>query len=271
MLTKRGADLYVVRSDGTDEVRIATGDGYNAVWSRDGTRIAFEAGPGTRSGYNSIYTVKPDGTGLLRLPGQAVEGSFFSGNLTWSPDGRQILFAGRTASNRRLSLYLVRANGQGVPRPLPIPAKMFRPMQPAWSPDGSQIAFSAGEAFSQPNLCAGIYLVHPDGTGLRWIAGGHGPVWSPDSSKLAFRGDGNQVVHDDGTHLASLPPGSWGGLSWSPDSKLVAFTGGASHVSNGDVFVARSNGTGVVRLVHNRSLRYVLPLWRGGTASTETG
>ncbi len=61
--------------------------------------------------------------------------------------------------------------------------------------------------------------------------------------EAAFRGDGNQVVHDDGTHLASLPPGSWGKLSWSPDSKRVAFTGGASHMSNGDVFVARSNGT----------------------------
>src|SRR5262249_21178661 len=61
LLTRRGADLYVIRADGTDEVRIATSDGYNAVWSPDGTRIAFEAGPGTTFGLNAIYTVRPDG------------------------------------------------------------------------------------------------------------------------------------------------------------------------------------------------------------------
>ena len=272
LLIKRGEGLYVVRADGSGEVQIAkAGSGYNAVWSPDGARIAFEAGPGTRSGENSIYTVRPDGTGLRRLPGAAVDGSFFSGNLTWSPDGRELLFAGRTTAHRRLWLYLVRADGRAPARPFPIGAEMWRPMQPAWSPDGTRIAFSAGEAFSAPHLRGGIYVINADGTAVRWVAPGHGPVWSPDGSKIAFRGNGNQTVHADGTHLATLPPGSWGGLSWSPDSKRVAYTGGASHVANGDVFVARADGTGLARLVHERALRYVLPLWRHGTASTETG
>ena len=72
--------------------------------------------------------------------------------------------------------------------------------------DGTRIALSVGEAFSESHLRAGIYVMNADGTAMRWVAPGHGPVWSPDSSKIAFRGDGNQTVHADGTHLAALPP-----------------------------------------------------------------
>jgi dipeptidyl aminopeptidase/acylaminoacyl peptidase len=275
LLVTRGGSLYVVRGNGTGEVLIANeGDGYNAVWSPDGTRIAF----GSRSGYQAIHIARSDGTGVRRLPGTAIDGLFFSGNLTWSPDGTQLLFAGRSATDRRQWLYLVRTDRRASPHPLTIRAEISRPSQPTWSPDGSKIAFSVTQERG-----GGIYVMNADGTAVRRVAVGHGPVWSPDSSKIAFRTSGyyrrvnglpyggNWTVHADGTHLATLPPGSWGGLSWSPDSKLVAFAGGAGHAPNGDVFVARADGTGLTRILHRPGDAYFLPLWRHGTASTETG
>ena len=260
----RRQDMQTARG----EVQIAKkGNGYNAVWSPDGTRIAFESGPGTRSGYNSIYIVGRDGRGLHRLPGMAIDmGCCWStGNLAWSPDGTQILFAGRTQMTHVRWPFLVPADGGGRPRPLAIGTRLVAPIQPVWSPDGSKIAFSV-----EQDPGAGVYVMHTDGSDVQLIAaGGHGAVWSPDGSMIAFRTTGrggNWTVRADGTHRVALPPSSHAGFSWSPSSKLIAFVG----PKLGDVLVVKPNGTHVVRLLHRPDLRYILPLWQHGTASTET-
>jgi WD40-like Beta Propeller Repeat len=54
---------------------------------------------------------------------------------------------------------------------------------PAWSPNGAWIAFDG------TRRGGGIYVVHPNGRGLRRIAGsrsGAFPAWSPNSRQLAF-------------------------------------------------------------------------------------
>jgi WD40-like Beta Propeller Repeat len=268
LLIKRAAGLYVVRPDGTGEVQITEkGNGYNAVWSPDGRRIAFEGAPGTGSGYQAIYVVGADGRGLHRLPGLALNmgAGWSTGNLVWSPDGSQILFAGRMPKQQRRWLYLVPADGSGAPRPLAIGAQVGAPIQPAWSPDGSRIAFTV-----ERDPGSGIYVMQTDGSDVRLIAsGGHGAVWSPDGSMIAFRTTGrgrNWTAHADGTHRVALPPSRHAGFSWSPDSKLIAFVG----PKRGDVLVVQPNGTHVVRILHRPDLRYILPLWQHGTASTET-
>ena len=199
-----------------------------------------------------------------------MDGSFFSGNLTWSPDGKDVIFSGRTASNRRLWLYRVAADGRTPPRPLAINAPVKNPAQPTWSPDGSKLAFSDAGALTVGSL----FVMSADGSHVRRLAGGTGAVWSPDGSMLAFRSHGHGgtwTIHADGTHLTRLPRGSWAGLSWSPDSRYIVFAGGSSHASNGDVSVVRPNGSGAVRILHRPGGGYGLPLWQHGTATTETG
>ena len=225
---QRGSALYVERLDGGRTVLLTKhGSGYNAAWSPDGTRIAFEGGPVPgHPAFRRILVVGADGRGARLLPGWAVDGGFFSGNLAWSPDGREVVFAGRTASDRRHGLYRVAADGSTAPRRLAIGAAVKYPSQPTWSPDGTRLAFSDSASGSIGDL----FVMNADGTDVRRVAvGGTGPVWSPDGSMLAFRTHGRGatwVVRADGTHLTRLPTGSWGGLSWSPDSRYVAFPGG---------------------------------------------
>jgi Tol biopolymer transport system component len=81
------------------------------AWSPDGTRIAFNshwAGPGA-----NLFTVKPDGTGLVQL-------THLSGGLnaymgSWSPAGRQIVFhirRGEDPGGPGLNqLFIVNADG----------------------------------------------------------------------------------------------------------------------------------------------------------------
>jgi len=66
---------------------------------------------------------------------------------------------------------------------------------PVWSPDGSAIAF----VYSKGNngLTFGVWLVNPDGTGLRSVANpGLGPAWSNDGRWLYYstRGASADVV-----------------------------------------------------------------------------
>jgi sugar lactone lactonase YvrE len=275
LLVKRNDGLFVVRADGSGEVRLASRAstrsnfpyGHDAVWSPDGTRVAFEGEARSReeerSSYRPVYVVAADGSGLHRLAGLMVEWAFFSANLAWSPDGKHVAFAGSGDPGKE-GLYLARADGRGRARRISIQADVPDPGQPAWSPDGSRIAFT-----SAPETTAGgLWVMNPDGSHVRRLTTwGHGPVWSPDGTKLAFA---NGTVWADGTHLVMFREASWDGISWSPDSRLVALVRGHGRARHGTVFVVRADGTHLVWILHTPGAGYTLPLWRNGTASTET-
>lgn len=272
LLVQRGSALYAVRLGGAGEVLLtAHGNGFDAAWSPDGAMVAFAGGPVPgRPAYRRLLVVGADGRGVRALRGWVADGGFFSGNVTWSPDGRKVVFAGRTASDRRRWLYRVAADGTAPPEPLAVEVAVSAPVQPTWSPDGSRLAFSDSGTGSIGDLV----IASAGGRVVRRIAGGTGPVWSPDGSMLAFRTHGRAgawTARADGTHVTRLPSGSWAGLSWSPDSRHIAFAGGGGHIANGDVFVVRSDGTGLVRILRRPGGRYGLPLWRHGTATTEAG
>lgn len=118
-------DIWVVAADGGPPKRLTDSreDDWDPVWSPDGQRLAFDR---QDDGYNWIYVVNADGTGLRRLTPN------FSWDPAWTRDGHISYLRGNAiwvmnsdGSNKR-----VLARVQGVPNGVDV----------AWSPDGTHVA-----------------------------------------------------------------------------------------------------------------------------------
>jgi Tol biopolymer transport system component len=92
--------LYVINADGSGSPRRITPFGFcddDGSWSPDGKEIAFEQGPVTRNGGHTfahggnLFVVHPDGTGLAQIP-IPTDSRRFAGDVSWSPDGKKIVF-----------------------------------------------------------------------------------------------------------------------------------------------------------------------------------
>ena len=100
-----------------------------------------------------------------------------------SPDGRSVVFV-RT-QNKVSHICIASTGGSGQARQL----GNITGTVPRWSPDGQWISFSPNRTAS-----SGVFIVHPDGSGLRRISENGGwAVWWPDGEQLGF-----QVIGQDG-------------------------------------------------------------------------
>jgi TolB protein len=178
--------LFVANADGTDEKVLSQGSlDYNPAWSPDGQWIVFTS---ERDGSADLYRMRADGSGVERLTDDAA----YDDQAAFSPDGKEIVFV-TTRADGTANLWI-----------LDVATKQARALtsgrggdfRPAWSPDGQWIAFSSDRG-NPIDFAKGrwehlhfvdIYLVRPDGTGLRRI-GRHGdfcgsPKWTRDSASL---------------------------------------------------------------------------------------
>ena len=213
---------------------------YSPAWSPDGTRLAFTRSvTGTRTGWAiDVYIVDLDGTNLRRV---TTSGTAFAP--TWSPNGRRIAYLGVVGSSESHRLHVVNADGSGDHTLLAASRATWAPgghaliWPPTWSPDGRRIAFSRAtrsRATAPPWTSFEIYVINPDGTGLRGLtrttvtrpprlsAEGIWPAWSPDGKQIVFVSMPNriQVMNADGSGLRTVfrarPIGRFSGVSWQP-------------------------------------------------------
>lgn len=179
--------LFIASADGSNEhPLIAPADiDYDATWSPDGASIVFTS---ERNGSADLYRVKPDGSGLERL----TDSPAYDDQAAFSPDGRQLVFVstrgGGTADLFTMDLQTRKTK--------PLTSGAGGDFRPAWSPDGQWIAFSSDRTSTLPFAkgrwealhLVDIYIVHPDGSGLKRVTP-HGdfcgsPKWQADSRQI---------------------------------------------------------------------------------------
>lgn len=108
--------IFVMKTDGTDQVRLASGSGPLA-WSPDGSRIAYQSG---RDGLSGIFVMNSDGSGEPMYACPASSGS-------WSPNSLEIAYAETRNGNE--DIYVTNAKGFGETRLTTDPGRDY---SPAW-------------------------------------------------------------------------------------------------------------------------------------------
>jgi TolB protein len=114
---------------------------------------------------------------------------------TWSPDGRDILFA--SDKNGTVQLYTVQTDGSKLTKITNLPAIRGRS---DWSPDGQYIVTYSGEAWHRE-----LYLMNADGSNVHQLtpSGGNsqGPSFSPDGKWVAFTAYFDHYNDDNGCEI----------------------------------------------------------------------
>jgi tricorn protease len=127
-------DIWTVSRQGGDAQRL-TSNGHvvaGPYFSPDGSQIAYSAHLESNT---DVYVVDSNG-GVPRRITWHPAGSQIAG---WSRDGKSVLVASGSLSYRHFfKLFLVHADGSGMPEALPLPAAS----EGSFSPDGQSIAYN---------------------------------------------------------------------------------------------------------------------------------
>ena len=127
--------------DGVNQRQVSCGNDTDAKWSPDNKKLAFIS---DRAGNQDIYVIEREvEDGLCESDADPqlgfhqltdTEGS--ESDISWSPDGRQILFVSERDGNSEI--YVMDSSGNNQVR---LTQNDKTDKQPVWSPDGKNIAF----------------------------------------------------------------------------------------------------------------------------------
>ena len=241
-------------------------------WSPDGARLAF-----TRAHYVGLWVAGADGSDVRPLVDWPAAGFGFS----WSPDGTRLLAraARYDGPSREDAVGVVDATtGEAT---LLTPWRPSLPTLPQWTTD-RRVVLDARDGVETLDLAGGdasslavrpAVAVRPDGLVVlgddrapRVIVTGAvlNPVLSSDGTRVAFEtmGAGVAVVRVDGSGRVELGEGHR--PAWSPDGRwvvLMTTEDDGERITAADLFAARADGSGRVRLTDTPDRLEMNPAW----------
>lgn len=179
--------LFIANADGSAERPLTQRESlnYNPAWSPHDDWIAFTS---ERAGPANLFRMHSDGSDVQRL----TDDPAYDDQAAFSPDGGQIVFVSTRAAGFA-NLWILDVARR---KARPLTTGRGGDFRPAWSPDGQWIAFSSDRDSDLPTAknrwerlhLVDIYLIHPDGSGLKRISR-HGnfcgsPRWTADSKSV---------------------------------------------------------------------------------------
>ena len=205
-------DVFMMATDGTGRRRITDGPGYDGHphFSFDGKRVVFNSDrttpdrdAGWSQRWHEIFSVALDGSDLrkhTRCQSVCTFGSL-------SPDGRRVLYR-RTIDGPSFSWFLIPgqrnsevfiADADGA-NEINLSNNAGFDGWPRFSPDGDWIVFASNRA--GPAGVGQLYLIKPDGSGLRRVTNGPWsyvqPAWGVDGSSLYAKQGEETYDHEFG-------------------------------------------------------------------------
>jgi Tol biopolymer transport system component len=169
---------------------------YNAVWTPDGKRVAFES---NNSGPLNVFWQLADGSGGLE---RLTTSPYINAPVSWSPDG-QVLAFGEINPTSGQNIWFLRLNDR---KALPFHRTGTNENEPRFSPDGHWLAYISDESGRFE-----VYVQPYPGPGGKWqisTEGGVEPVWNPNGRELFYRNSDKMMVVDISTQTgfaASTP------------------------------------------------------------------
>ncbi len=259
-------EIYVMDINGGNQQNLTNNprDDWNPSWSPDGKRIIFHS---NREGHvidgrptYEIYVMDADGNNQQNLTNNPNDDS----SPSWSPDGKQIVFASdREEPLRYFDIYVMDADGSNPQR---ITNNPRDDRYPSWSPDGERIAFSArreGHFENKFAITYEIYVMNADGGNQQRLTENRKndwyPSWSPDGKQIVFASDRKgdlvnfeiYVMNADGENLQRLTENRKNDRSpsWSPGGEQIAFA--SDRKGDFEIYVMDADGGSLQNLTNN--------------------
>jgi len=160
-------------------------DAFASIWSPDGSRVVFAS---RQKGHFDLYQKASNGAGAEE---PLLDDNFDKFPLSWSPDGRFILYRSAGASTN-FNLFVLPVSGDRKPFPFLDTNVKYVVLFAQFSPDGRWVAYSSTESGRTE-----IYVAPFPGPGGKWqisTAGGSSPRWQRDGAEIFYLAPDNKLM-----------------------------------------------------------------------------
>jgi dipeptidyl aminopeptidase/acylaminoacyl peptidase len=253
---KWSSALWVVGADGSRNRFLAEGSG--AVWSPDGTRIAYVAEGAPKGG--QVWVRWMDGGAATQIT--RVERA--PSSLRWSPDGKQIGFSMFVKKEATWDVGMPKPpeGAKWTKAPAVVDRLHYRQDRQGFTEPGTVHLFVVpADGGTERDLTPGDWYV---GARFDGLTGDVGWDWSSDGRTIVVDGldapDADLRYRDSdvfaidvasGARRKLTPDGSWSNPRIAPDGKLVAFAGSpkskASYHAD-ELYVVDISGSGMRKI-----------------------